>query len=231
MPIKAILFDIDGTLVDSNDLHVLAWQQAFAGIGAHFDHQTLHDQIGKGTDKLVPALLPDLPKAEQKKLGETHGAIFKGRYIDQVKPFPCAHDMLARARASGFRLALASSASKDELEHYLGLLLAHDMIEASTGSDDVKKTKPAPDIFSTALSKLPGISREEAFVIGDTPYDMEAARSCGIPAIGLRSGKFTDTALKEAGAGAIYDDVASLLADYDQSPLGLGGRDTCMRST
>lgn len=222
MPIKAILFDIDGTLVDSNDLHVLAWQEAFAGIGVHFDRQTLHDQIGKGTDKLVPALLPDLPKDEQTRLGETHGAIFKSRYLEMVKPFPDAHDLLARARASGFRLALASSASKGELDHYLGLLRAHDMIEASTGSDDVKATKPAPDIFSTALSKLSGVSRDEAFVIGDTPYDMQAARTCGIPALAVRSGKFADQALTDGGASAIYDDVAALLAEYDASPLGLG---------
>lgn len=222
MPIKALLFDIDGTLVDSNDQHVLAWEEAFATVGAKFDRQRLHDQIGKGTDKLVPALLPDLPEEEQKKLGETHGSIFKSTYLDAIKPFPSAHDLLARARASGFRLALASSASREELDHYLGLLQALEMIEVSTGKDDVKETKPAPDIFSTALSKLAGIGPQEAFVVGDTPYDMEAARTCGIPALALRSGKFPQEVLKQAGASAIYDDVAALLADYDSSPLGLG---------
>lgn len=220
MPIKAILFDIDGTLVDSNDLHVLAWQEAFADIGARFDDQTLHDQIGKGTDKLVPSLMPGLPKNEQKKLGEAHGAIFKSRYLDLVKPFPDAHDLLARAQASGFRLALASSASREELEHYLGLLRAHDLIEASTGSDDVEETKPAPDIFQTALSKLQGVSPRDTFVIGDTPYDMEAARTSNILALGLRSGKFPDDVLNQAGAVSLYDDVAALLVHYDTSPLG-----------
>ncbi len=222
MPIKAVLFDIDGTLVDSNDQHVLAWEEAFATVGAKFDRQRLHDQIGKGTDKLVPALLPDLPEDEQKKLGKVHGAIFKSKYLDAIKPFPAAHDLLARARASGFRLALASSASREELAHYLGLLQAREMIEASTGKEDVKETKPAPDIFTTALSKLPGIRPQDAFVVGDTPFDMEAARTCGIPALALRSGRFPDKALMQAGAETIYDDVSALLAGYDSSPLGLG---------
>src|ERR1700712_3464459 len=101
MQIKAILFDIDGTLVDSNDMHVLAWEEAFAGIGARFDRQVIHDQIGKGTDMLVPSLLPDLDDAAIEKLGDTHGRIFKEKFLDQVKPFPGAHDLLARVHATG----------------------------------------------------------------------------------------------------------------------------------
>jgi HAD superfamily hydrolase (TIGR01509 family) len=219
MPIKAILYDIDGTLVDSNDMHVLAWEQAFADTGASFDRQTIHDQIGKGTDMLVPTLLPDLDEDAQQALGDAHGAIFKQKYLDTAKPFPGAHELLARSHATGQRVVLASSASAEELDHYLDLLDAHDLVETTTSSDDVEKTKPAPDIFATALKKLGDIDPADVVVVGDTPYDIEAAGKCGIPAVGLRSGKFPDDVLRKAGAVAIYDDVAALLADYDASPL------------
>jgi len=219
MQIKAILFDIDGTLVDSNDLHVLAWEEAFANIGKSFDRQVIHDQIGKGTDMLVPTLLPDLDEESQEKLGEAHGSVFKSKFLEQVKPFPHAHDLLAYAQGRGQRVVLASSASAAELEHYLGLLDAHDLVDATTSSDDVENTKPAPDIFAVALGKLAGIDASEVIVVGDTPYDVEAARKCCIAAVALRSGKFSDEALLDAGGIEIYDDVAALLADYGNSPL------------
>lgn len=218
MAITAVLFDIDGTLVDSNDYHVLAWEQAFAGIGVRFDRQVIHDQIGKGTDMLVPTLLPDLDEEAQERLGKAHGDAFKSQYLDRVRPFPGARDLLARVHAAGLRVVLASSASKDELDHYLGLLDARELVAATTSADDVERTKPAPDIFATALKKL-GVPPEEVVVVGDTPYDIEAAGKCGIAAIAVRSGGFTDDALTDAGAVAIHDDVAALLRDFDRSPL------------
>lgn len=220
MQIKAILFDIDGTLVDSNDMHVLAWEEALAGIGERFDRKVIHDQIGKGTDMLVPSLLPDLDDDAQDSLGKAHGAVFKAKYLDQARPFPQAHDLLAHAYGRGQQVVLASSASASELEHYLGLLDARDLVAATTSSDDVKKTKPAPDIFATALNKLAGIDSGAVIVVGDTPYDVEAARKCGIATVALRSGKFSDHALRKAGAIEIYDDAAALLAGYADSPLG-----------
>ena len=117
-------------------------------------------------------------------------------------------------------MVLASSASQPELEHYLDLLDARGLVAATTSSDDVEHTKPAPDIFATALAKLPGIGAEEVLVVGDTPYDIEAAKKCGIAAVGLRSGKFPDEVLVGAGAVAIYDDAAALLSRYADSPLG-----------
>ena len=219
MQIKAILFDIDGTLVDSNDMHVLAWEEAFAGIGKSFDRQVVHDQIGKGTDMLVPTLLPDLDKDAQEKLGEVHGAVFKAKFLNEAKPFPDAHDLLSHAHGCGQQVVLASSASKAELDHYLDLLGARDLVAATTSSDDVKQTKPAPDIFAVALSKLAGIEPNEVIVVGDTPYDIEAAGKCGIAAIALRSGRFSDQMLQNAGAIMIYDDAAALLAGYADSPL------------
>jgi HAD superfamily hydrolase (TIGR01509 family) len=220
MQIKAILFDIDGTLVDSNDMHVLAWEEAFAGIGAMFDRQVVHDQIGKGTDMLVPTLLPNLDEAAQEKLGDAHSCIFKAKFLGEAKPFKHAHDLLAHAHGLGQQVVLASSASQAELDHYLDLLEARTLVAAATSSDDVERTKPAPDIFATALAKLSGIDATEALVVGDTPYDIEAAGKCGIAAVALRSGKFSDEVLRAAGAVAIYDDAAALLAGYADSPLG-----------
>jgi HAD superfamily hydrolase (TIGR01549 family) len=220
MKIKAVFFDIDGTLVDSNALHVLAWQEAFASIGAAFESQAVHDQIGKGADMLIPALLPDLDQAAQEKLGEVRASLFKAKYLVKAKPFDHAHELLACAHDLGQKVVLASSASKAELEHYLDLLDARDLVYATTSSDDVKHTKPAPDIFASALAKLQGILPTEVCVVGDTPYDIEAAAKCGIPAVALRSGRFSDVVLQKAGAVAIYDDAATLLARYADSPLG-----------
>lgn len=219
MPIRAVLFDIDGTLVDSNDLHVAAWEEAFATIGARFDAQAIHDQIGKGTDMLVPTLLPDADDAMTEALGKAHGDVFKGRFLAQVQPFPGAHDLLARVAAAGQTVVLASSASGPELDHYLDLLDAREIVSATTSADDVEHTKPAPDIFAVALEKIAPLTAADVLVVGDTPYDIEAAAKCGISAIGVRSGKFADDVLLEAGAIALYDDVAALLAGYDQSPL------------
>lgn len=219
MTIKAILFDIDGTLADSNDHHVSAWDEAFRAEGHAFDRQAIHDQIGKGADMLVPTLIPGSDEATQERLGEAHGVAFKGRYLDKVVPFPGAHELLRHASGRGQKVVLASSASKEELDHYVDLLDARDLVDAGTSSDDVENTKPAPDIFSTALEKVGGISPDEALVVGDTPYDIEAAKKCGVAAVGLLSGGFSDDALTAAGAVAIYADVAALLADYDQSPL------------
>jgi phosphoglycolate phosphatase-like HAD superfamily hydrolase len=219
MRMKAILFDIDGTLVDSNEQHVLAWEEVFRKEGKFFDRQAIHDQIGKGADMLVPTLMPDTDEQTQQRLGDAHGEIFKARFLDGVKPFPRAHDLLVRVYAAGQKVVLASSASKSELDYYLDLLDARDLVAATTSADDVRRTKPAPDIFATALSKLDDCRADEVLVVGDTPYDIEAAAKCGIRTVAVRSGKFSDEALQGAGAICLYDDVAALLADYNNSPL------------
>lgn len=214
--LKAILFDIDGTLVDSNDLHVRAWDEVFRAAGHAFDRQTLHDQVGKGADNYVPAFLPDLPEEEQERLGDEHGRIYKEKYLSTAKPFPGARDLLQRCREVGYKVVLASSASGEELDHYLKLLDATDLVDAHTSADDVGHSKPCPDIFDTARRKV-GVEPDQALVIGDTPYDIKAAASAGVQTIAVRSGKFPDEAL--SGAIAIFDDVAQLLARFDASPL------------
>ena len=219
MPITTIFFDIDGTLADSNDFHVRAWDEAFREAGYRFDAQTIHDQIGKGTDNLVPTLIPGLSEEAQERLGKAHGEVFKTKYLPQVRLFADARALLVHAHGRGQTVVLASSASKEELDHYLDQLDAHDIVSTSTSSDDVENTKPAPDIFATAMKKVGLLDPAAAMVVGDTPYDIEAAGKCGIAALAVRSGKFPDAMLRDAGAAAIYDDVTALLADYEGSPL------------
>lgn len=220
MVIKAVFFDLDGTLVDSNAQHALAWQAAFRANGWEFPLEAIHEQIGKGADNLVPALLPEADVGTQKNLGDASGDIFKTRFLDGVRAFPKARDLVARVHAAGQQVVLASSASQRELEHYLDLLDIRPFITATTSADDVKHTKPAPDIFANALGKVSSLTPDEVVVVGDTPYDVIAAARCGIAAIGLRSGKFPDDDLWRAGAVCLYDDAAALLADYGGSPLG-----------
>lgn len=216
MQTKAILFDIDGTLVDSNDFHVHAWKEAFERHGFHLEPSVIHGQIGKGGDNLLPALLPEADEEVRQKVQEAHGEIFKSRYLPRVKPFPGARDLIERTQKSGRKAVLASSAARDELERHVETIGAADFISGSTSKDDVESSKPSPDIFSAAREKLDGVAPEEALVIGDTPYDMQAARRCGIPAIAVRSGGFEDDALRAAGASAIFDDVAEICARFDE---------------
>ena len=218
MTVRAVLFDIDGTLADSNELHVRAWLEAFQARGLETTPEAVHAQIGKGADLLVPALVPGADDKLAEALGEEHGAIFKAKYLGRVKPFSGAHDLLAQTKVSGRRVVLASSASKAELDHYVRLLRAEDIVDAGTSVDDVETSKPAPDIFAVALKRV-GVRADEAAAVGDSPYDVEAAGKCGVATVALRSGGFSDEALLEAGATALYDDAASLLAAFDASPL------------
>jgi HAD superfamily hydrolase (TIGR01509 family) len=213
---KAILFDIDGTLIDSNDYHIRAWDEVLRAAGHVFTRQELHDQIGKGGDNYVPSLLPQTSEAEADRLSEAHGPIYKERYLSQVRPFPGARDLMVRCRDAGLKVVLATSGKADERDHYVGLLDARDLIDDSTTADDVAHTKPCPDIFDTARRKV-GVEASDALVIGDTPYDIAAAKAAGMATVAVRSGGFTDEQL--AGAIAIYDDVAAILADFDHSPL------------
>jgi len=218
--VKAILFDIDGTLVDSNDAHVEAWRQAFRQHGFDIGPSRIHEQIGKGGDNLVPSLIPDAPSDVQDAVDQAHGEIYKTEFLPQVRPFPGARDLLERASKAGKAVVLASSASRPELDHYVELLRAADIIDGSTSKDDVGHSKPCPDIFESA-AKNAGVDPAEAIAVGDTPYDIIAARRSGIDAVAVRSGGFAEESLGREQPVAIYDDVAALLAQFDRSPLAI----------
>ena len=218
--IKAVIFDIDGTLVDSVDLHARAWQDALRQFGHDVPFEDVRQQIGKGGDQLIPVFLT---KQEQLRCGaeleEYRGKIWKSQYMQYVKPFPKVRELVERILRDGLQVALASSAKADELEQYKHIAHVDDLIKKETSSDDAERSKPYPDIFQAALAKLHHVDPAEAVVIGDSPYDAQAANKAGIRSIGVLSGGFPEEQLRAAGYIAIYKDCADLLAHYEDSPL------------
>lgn len=217
---NAVIFDVDGTLIDSVDLHAQAWQDAFREFGHEIAFDAIRGQIGKGGDQLLPVFLSQAEiDAQGKALESRRSEIVKQRYLSQVKPFPKVRDLLQRIQADGMRIALASSAKADELEVYKKAAHIEDLLQAETSSDDAEASKPNPDIFEAALQQLGGLRADQAIVVGDTPYDAEAAGKAGLRTIGLLCGGWPDDALKQAGCIATYRDPADLLDRYDSSPL------------
>jgi HAD superfamily hydrolase (TIGR01509 family) len=216
--IRGIILDIDGTLVDSNDAHARAWVEAFAEFDIHITFEQVRWLIGMGGDKLMPKVSGiKEDSSEGQAISRRRGEIFKARYLPHIKAFPQARALLQRMRAAGLKLVVASSAKEDELKPLLEIAGAADLIEEKTSSDDADHSKPDPDIVEAALDGA-DFSADEAVMLGDTPYDIEAATRAGVRVIAFRSGGWDDTGLK--GAVAIYDGPADLLAHYGESPLG-----------
>jgi HAD superfamily hydrolase (TIGR01549 family) len=218
--IKAVIFDIDGTLIDSVDLHAKAWVVALKHFGHEIAFQDLRSQIGKGGDQILHGLLPpEVIEQRGEEIKDFRADLFRRRYMPQVRAFPGVRELFERIRAVGQRAVLASSGNADEVEQYKEIANIADLIDSDTSSDDAERSKPFPDIFQAALAKLQGLSCDEAVVVGDTPYDAEAARRAQIKSIGVLSGGFTGQALRDAGCIAIYHGPEDLLHRYDNSPL------------
>ena len=217
---KAVIFDVDGTLVDSVDQHARAWREAFHDFGHDFTFLAIRDQIGKGGDQLMPVFLPqDVLESQGAELEQHRSALFKKHHLTSVTAFPGVRSLFDRINRAGMKIALASSAKGDELETYKRIAEIGDMAHTDATSEDAEKSKPHPDIFDAALRRLPGIEARDVIVVGDTPYDAQAAGKIGIRTIGLLSGGFAERDLRLAGCIAIYKDAADLLANYDSSPL------------
>ena len=218
--IAAVIFDIDGTIVDSVDLHARAWQAAFAKFGKEISRHRIRCQIGKGADELLPVFFSKQELDEfGKELDDYRSALFEREYLPQVKGFPKVRELFQRIKRDRRRIALASSAKAEELETYKKISHVDDLIESETSSQDADKSKPHPDIFEAALRQLPGITLDQAIVVGDTPYDAEAAAKANLQTIGLLCGGWKEKDLQQAGCIAIYKNPAGLLANYDKSPL------------
>ena len=215
--IEAVIFDVDGTLVDSVDKHAAAWQRAFAHFGHETDFAAIRSQIGKGGDQLMPVFLPkEEVERRGKEIEDYRKALFKREYLPHVRGFPKVRDLFKRILADGKRIALASSAKGDELIAYKKAANIVDLVDEETSSDVAVRSKPHPDIFEAALARL-NLAPGCAIVVGDSPYDAEAAGKAGMKTIGVLCGGFPEADLRKAGAAQIFRDPADLLANYDRS--------------
>jgi HAD superfamily hydrolase (TIGR01549 family) len=217
--IEAALFDVDGTLIDSVDIHALAWQRAFIRFGHDISFAKIRHQIGKGGDKLIPVFLSARQQAEYGKALETwRGDHLKAHCFSQVRPFSSVPELLRRTREAGLQNGIVSSAKKDELSSYLAIAGVEDLVDQVVSSEDVSESKPAPDAFEIALRKLQ-LRGDQAIAVGDTPYDAEAARKASITTIGVLSGGFDEADLRRAGCLEIYPGPATLFACFEETAL------------
>jgi beta-phosphoglucomutase-like phosphatase (HAD superfamily) len=214
---QAVIFDMDGTLVDSVDLHARAWQEAFAHFGHQVPFDRIRSQIGKGGDQLMPMFLSEADVAARGAELETfRGGLFKSRYFAQVRAFPQVRPLFERLLHDGWKIALASSAKGDELQTYKTICGITDLLEAETSSDDAEKSKPHPDIFLAAVERLQ-LPPAECVVVGDSPFDAQAATKAGIRSIGFLSGGFPRADLTAAGFTTLYAGAADVLANYEST--------------
>jgi HAD superfamily hydrolase (TIGR01509 family) len=222
-PPKAVLFDVDGTLVDTVDLHARAWADTFRRFGVEADLDEIRRQIGKGGDQLLPGLVPPaILEAKAEEMQAFRAELFKREYLPQVRAFPGVRALFERIHAAGQTIVLASSGEAEEVKEHKRIADIADLIDDETTSADAERSKPFPDIFEAAFAKLGLAERSDAVVIGDTPYDAEAARGAGLATIGVLCGGFTERSLRQAGCMAVYRDPHHLLDQYDSSPLAMG---------
>jgi len=217
---EAVIFDVDGTLIDSVDAHAKAWVWVFARHGHDIPFDDLRLQIGKGGDQLMPVFLTEDDIARVGKQIEAERAdFFKAEYLPHIRAFPDVRELFERIRADGKRIILASSAKADELQTYKKIAKVDDLIDGETTADDSEKSKPHPDIFQAALEQIADVDPARVLVVGDTAWDALAAGKAGLKTLGLLCGGFPEEMLKDAGCIAIYASPAELLARYDDSPL------------
>jgi HAD superfamily hydrolase (TIGR01509 family) len=213
----AVLFDIDGTLVDSNYLHIDTWDRAFASVGHPVDVWRIHRAIGMDSAKLLEKLLGDDAETVGDAAKDEHTRLYM-EMTDRLRAIAGAREVLAELARRGHSVVLATSAPQSELEILLGVLEVDDSVDAVTSAEDVGTAKPEPDIIETALDKA-GVTADAAVMVGDSVWDIVAAKRAGVASIGVLSGGFGREELLSAGASVVYEDVAELLEQLDQSPL------------
>lgn len=215
--IKAVLLDVDGTLIYSNDAHAQAYVDAGKELGVEMDFAEVRRRIGMGGDKLLPEVTGIEEESEQgKRITARKKEIFAER-LPALQPTPGARELLERLRADGVKLVVATSAKREEMKDILEQAGVAELIEEATSASDAEESKPDPDIVEAALAQA-GVPAAEAVMLGDTPYDVQAATRAGVRIIGVRTGGWGEDDLR--GAVAVYDHPADLLASYEESPLG-----------
>ncbi len=219
--IRGAILDVDGTLIDSNDAHARAWVDAFRQFGFDVPYEKVRPLIGMGGDNLLPeAIGVELDSRTGEHLSTRRSALFKDNYLHTLRPFPGTRELLERMRAEGLELAVASSAKKEELKPLLQIADVADLVDSKTSSDDAESSKPDPDIVEAALKRLK-MTPGEAVMLGDTPYDIEAAGRAGVKTVAFRCGGWDDEGLE--GAIAIYDGPYDLLDNFASSPFARKG--------
>ncbi|MDP9824932.1 HAD family hydrolase [Kineosporia succinea] len=211
------IFDVDGTLVDTNYQHALAWYRAFRRHDITLPVWRLHRAIGMGGDKLVAAVAGD---DVEKRLGDDLRDAWESEFeplIDEIRPFEGARELLEEVKGRGFRLVLASSGKARHVEHFLDLIDGRSLAEAWTTSEDADESKPAPDLVQVALAKAGG---SQGVMVGDSTWDAIAAGRAGLPAVAVRTGGFAVDELLDAGAVSVHDSLVELRKHLDDTPLG-----------
>ena len=215
--LKGVIFDVDGTLVDSNDAHAQSWVETFAEAGYDVPFHVVRPLIGMGGDKLLPRTIGVSNDSEEgKKLTKRRSEIFREKYLPRLQPLKGSRDLVKRVRSDGLKAIVATSAKDEELRGLLKAAQVEDLMQEKATASDAKKSKPDPDIIQAVIEES-GVSPSELVMIGDTPYDIEAAIRAHVAPIGFRSGGWTDQELE--GAVEIYDGPADLLQHYDSSAI------------
>jgi phosphoglycolate phosphatase-like HAD superfamily hydrolase len=218
----AVVLDVDGTLVDSNDAHARAWVEGFAEHGIAVPFEKVRRAIGMGSDKLMPHVAGiDHESTQGRKISERRGEIFTRAYLPHLQPFPGVRALLERFRADDLRLTVASSAQEDELEALLDIAGVSDIIHSQTSSDDADRSKPDPDIVHAAIARVK-VPLDRIIMLGDTPYDVAAATRAGIAIVAVECGGWSAAELH--GARAVYAAPADLLDRFDASPFPMLSR-------
>jgi HAD superfamily hydrolase (TIGR01509 family) len=213
-----VLFDVDGTLVDTTYLHTVCWWEALRQQGHDIPMARIHRAIGMGSDKLLDHLIgSERDRGADGRMRHSHDALF-GEYFDRLRPFPGAAELLRSCAARGLTVVLASSASEREMRALRAALRADDAVAAATSSADADESKPAPDIVAAALEEA-GLEPADALFVGDTVWDVAAAGQLSIGCVAVTCGGTSRAELVDAGATGIYDGPADLLANFDRSPL------------
>lgn len=210
---RAVLLDVDGTLIDANYHHAIAWYRAFRAHGVVLPLWRIHRHVGMGGDQLIPALVGE--RRDEESIKDARSAEYQ-RLIGEVSPLEGARELVVDLKERGHPTLLASSAPQNELDHYLDLLDARELVDGWTTDDAVEATKPEPDLVRAALDKA---GTDDAVMVGDTPWDVEAARKAGLETVTVITGGFSEQELREAGAAAVFESLSELRRHLDEPPF------------
>jgi HAD superfamily hydrolase (TIGR01509 family) len=217
--VEYVIFDVDGTLVDSVDEHAEAWRRAFLEFGRDVPFAHVRSQIGKGADQLIPVFFHEEEVARfGKDLEEYRTQLFLKDFLPKIRAFPKVRELFQQLRKEGRRIALASSAKEEELKHYVKICRIEGLFEEATSKDEVNNSKPHPDIFAAAMKRLGNPDVSATVVVGDTPYDALAAGKLSLPTVGMLCGGFPAEDLRAAGCRVLMKDPAELLARLEAAP-------------